>query len=98
MMPNRTDILLDDDYDIVMEGGLIKTGPSDEQHVELLLLLEHGELREFPFIGFGIKRRLKQRADAQKFLRQMEVELDNDGYTDAKIIVGKNITDFKIEL
>lgn len=97
-MSNRTDILLNGDFDAEIQESVIQRGLSDQQHVELLLLLEPGELREMPFVGFGIKRRLKQRVDAQKFLRQMEVELGNDGYGNANIIIGKNITDFKIEI
>lgn len=92
----RTDILLDADFDIVDEGIEWKEGESDEQHVELLLLCNKGEIREFAHVGFGIERKMRQRTGAQEFLRGLDVELDNDGYTNAKIVTGKNVGDLKI--
>jgi hypothetical protein len=97
-MELRTDILLDADFDIIDEGEEWAEGESDEQHVALLILTNKGEIREFAHVGFGAERRLRQRTDAQEFLRGVDVELDNDGYTNAKIITGKTVGDFKVEL
>lgn len=97
-MNARNDILLDDDFDIVDEGDEWKEGESDDQHMQLIMLYNKGELREFPHVGFGIEQRLRQRTNAQQFLRGAEIELENDGYTDAKIITGKTIGDFKVQL
>lgn len=97
-MALRNDILLDDDFDLVDEGDEWKTGESDEQHVELLILTNPGEIAEFPHVGFGAEKRLRQRTDAQAFLRGIDVVLDNDGYTNAKVITGKTVGDFKVEI
>lgn len=97
-MDSRTDILLDDEFDIIDKGDEWAEGESDDQHVQLILLTNKGEIREFPHCGFGIEQKLRQRTNAQQFLRGVEIELDNDGYTDAKIITGKTIGDFKVQL
>ncbi|MOA24163.1 hypothetical protein D3C78_1448320 [compost metagenome] len=94
----RTDFLLDDDFDLIDDGDEWLEGESDQQHVELLVLFEKGQLREFPFVGFGIERRLKSVADPKRFNRELKVELENDGYNSANIIVNDNLSDFKIEL
>ena len=94
----RNDILLGDDFDLVDEGDEWKTGVSDEQHVQLLLLTNKGEIREFGHVGFGIERRLRERTDPQRFLRGIDITLDNDGYTNAKVITGKTVGDFKVEI
>jgi hypothetical protein len=96
MPTDRTDILLDENYDLLEDGNQWAEGPADQQHVELLLLTDKGEARQFPFFGFGIERRLRQRYNAQSFLRGMEVELENDGYTNPEITLGKTIKDFSI--
>jgi len=94
----RTDILLDDDFDLQEQGGEWLEGESDEQHVELLVMLQKGELKEFPFVGFGIETKLKGIINKQKFIRDLKVELDNDGYTNPSIIVTEDISDFRIEI
>lgn len=94
----RTDVLLDENFDLIDKGFEWDEGESDQQHVELLLLLNKGELKEFPFVGFGAEKRLKSVADKARFVRELKLELENDGYVNATITVPDNITDFKIEL
>lgn len=50
-----TDILLDDGFDLKIENGDLVIGDSTEQHQQLLLLANKGELREFPTRGVGIR-------------------------------------------
>lgn len=94
----RTDILLDDDFDLQEVQGDWVEGPGDLQHVESMVMFNKGDNRDFPTVGFGISKRLKQRVDEKQFLRQLEVELDSDGYSSARVIPGTNLTDFKIEI
>jgi len=51
-MPN--DILLADFAPAIVNGDF-KVGESTRQHQELLILIEKGELREFPLFGVGIR-------------------------------------------
>ena len=50
------DYLLDNDYDLRIENGDFVVGESTNQHQDLLMILEKGELRQFPATGVGIKR------------------------------------------
>ncbi len=93
----RTDILLDDNFDIIDDGEEWVEGDSDQQHVDLLLLLQKGEIKEFPHMGFGIEGRLNARYDAQSFLRPLEIELESDGYS-PEIELGETIKDLKISI
>jgi len=52
-MPN--DILLDGDFDLQIADGDFVVGDATLQHQQLLILIEKGELREFPTRGVGIK-------------------------------------------
>ncbi len=95
----RTDILLNEDtFDLVDLGEEWDEGESDEQHVELLVMLQKGELKEFPFVGFGIETKLKGIINKQKFIRDLKIELENDGYSNPSIIVTEDISDFRIEI
>lgn len=51
-MPN--DILLDSDFDLLFSDGDLVVGESTQQHQQLLLLCEKGEIREFPTAGVGL--------------------------------------------
>jgi hypothetical protein len=94
----NNDVLLDENYDLAESGDEWVEGDSDQQDVELLVILQKGELTEFPFVGFGIERRLKARVDRQRFIRELKVELQNDGFTSAVININEDLSDFKISV
>lgn len=48
------DILLGDTFDLAFSAGDFVTGESTRQHQQLLILVEKGELKEFPTRGVGI--------------------------------------------
>lgn len=54
-MPN--DIIFTD-FAPTIANGDFKVGESTRQHQELLLLIEKGELREFPLFGVGIRTQI----------------------------------------
>lgn len=94
----RNDTLLDENFDLIDNGTEWEEGDSDQQHVQLLVLLNKGELKEFPFVGFGAERRLKAVFDKNRITRDLRVELENDGYTGAVIDTGNKLEDLKIEI
>jgi hypothetical protein len=94
----QDDILYDDDFDVIDEGEEWAEGESDQANAELLLLINKGELREFPFCGFGIEKRLKQVADRKIFVRDLKVELERDGYKNPTITATENLHDLKVEI
>lgn len=94
----REDILLDENFDLLEEDNEWVEGESEDVDVQLILLANKGENREFPFIGFGANKRLKGKFDKVKFVREMEIELERDGFVKPKITLGNTIVDFKIEV
>lgn len=94
----RTDILLDQNYDPVDMGTEWNEGESDSQHAEILMICNKGEFKEFPFIGFGAAGRLKGVFNKNKIIRDMKIEMENDGYANYAITLTDDLEDFKIEL
>jgi hypothetical protein len=92
----REDILLDENYDLLEDGDEWLEGESDDLDVELIMLANKGENREFPFIGFGANKKLKGKFDKVKITREIEVELELDGFVKPQIIIGETMNDFKI--
>ncbi|MBI9063286.1 MAG: hypothetical protein JEZ14_14995 [Marinilabiliaceae bacterium] len=97
----RNDFLLDDNGDLMTENGDFVTGPSDDQNVELLLVLHKGELKESPTIGVGLNRFLgKQNTSLTEMQREIKVGLQADGYKVKSITTGDNGTfdlDYELE-
>jgi hypothetical protein len=50
------DILLDTNGDLSFQNGDLKTGYSDNQHQEHILIANKGEYREFPEMGVAIEQ------------------------------------------
>lgn len=94
----RNDILLGSDFDLIDNGDEWEEGDSDQQHVELLTYFQKGELKEFPFVGFGLERRLKGVADTRKFIRELKIELEADGYNNPTVTVNNDLSDFKVSI
>lgn len=85
-MAERIDILLDADYDLLIENKDLVIGESNQQHADLLFQTIPGELKEYPLTGFGAVRKIKKvNYSPQQFVRDYKVELENDGYDDPEI-------------
>ena len=95
----RTDILLGEDFDLIDEGTEWAEGESDEQHVQLLVLLGKGDIKQYPYACFGATTWLKKRIVSQKDIeRALEVELEADGYPNAAIDLSNGIQNLKITI
>lgn len=94
----RGDVLLNDDFDLIDDGTEWAEGESDQQHVQLLMLLNKGELKEFPFVGYGAVRKINKVLDKQKEVRDIKIELENDGYINPTLEIGDSLEDLKIEI
>ena len=99
-MAERTDILLDDSFQLIEDAETFDfvEGESDTQHVQLMLLSEVGENKQYPFAGWGANSRLKKRFDREEILRSLNVELTLDGYKNATIELGASILELKISI
>jgi hypothetical protein len=93
----RTDILLDDDFDLIDEGTEWAEGESDEQHVQLLVILGKADIKQYPYACFGANTWLKKRIlNNDQFERALRIELEGDGYPAAEIDLTNGIQDLKI--
>lgn len=77
------DILLDENFDLRIAHGDIVIGDSDEQHLQLIAILEQGQIRHSPLTGLGITKKLlsplspKQKDEIR---RDTYLQLEIDGY------------------
>jgi hypothetical protein len=81
-----TDILLDENYEILFENGDFKVGDSEGQHIKLLLDTFKGDWTQNPTTGIGLIRWKNGRMDA-RFERECQLQFTADGLTDLKIKV-----------
>lgn len=77
------DILLDDDFDLLIKNGDLVIGDADEQHLQLIVLLEPGQIRYSPLTGIGISKKLLSPLTLSKqdqIRREAYLQLELDGY------------------
>lgn len=94
----RQDLLRDENGDLKIVNGDFAIGKSDQQHVEDILRLQPGELKEFPLAGFGAINYIKTMITDNEFKRDLKIQLDYDGYTNAKIDTSNGIENLIIEI
>lgn len=74
-----TDILLDADYDVTVANGDFVAGESTQQHQALLILIEKGEIREFPNRGVGAQTWLADDVNFGDFNAEVKRQFELDG-------------------
>jgi hypothetical protein len=94
----RQDILRDDDGDLLIKNGDFSIGESDQQHIKDILDAQQGEFKEFPLAGFGAINYIKKTITADEFKRDLKIQLNYDGYTNATIDTSKGIENLNIEI
>lgn len=94
----RQDILRDEQGELLFENGDFAIGQSDQQHVGDIFLSLPGEYKEFPLAGFGAVRYIKRNITEAEFKRDLKLQLQYDGYTDAAIDTSQGIPNLKIEI
>lgn len=85
-----TDIILDEDFDLLFQSGDLVMGESTQQHQELLLLTAKGEIREFPTRGVHLRSWLQDDigGDLNGAIKR---EFETDGMTvkSIRVVQGK---------
>lgn len=95
----RKDIALDQNNDLKIVNGDFAITSSDQQHVQIITSAHQGEFKEWPLVGFGASAYLKQSTlNAVKFVRDLKVQLANDGYSNAKIHTDPTLKTLEIDL
>ncbi len=85
-MADRTDILLDENNDLLEKDGDFVIGDSNDQNVKLLLLANPGEFKQYPLIGFGIRQMHNGKLTAEA-KRNINLTLALDGYKARSIVL-----------
>jgi hypothetical protein len=78
------DILLDTAFDLAIASGDLVVGESTRQHQNLLLLVNKGELREFPTHGVGTAGWLLDE-NSGDYNGEVKREFERDGMTVLRI-------------
>lgn len=95
----RNDILLDENNNLLIVDGDFVCGQSDQQHVKHIVEAFKGEYKSTPLVGFGALNYLKRDEKIEsEFRRDLKIQLENDGYTDAKIDIAKGFKNLQIEI
>jgi len=98
-MAGRQDILTDENDDLLFIDGDLVIGQSDEQHVRHIFFSHAGQWKENPRVGFGASRFLKGNENRKdKFIRELKIQLKNDGYENPEIDLSRGIEKFKIKV
>lgn len=75
-----TDLLLDDNMDLQIENNDLAIGKSDQQHMQLLLLIPKGGFKENTTATVGAQNYLESESTAD-FLREVRLRFSQDGCT-----------------
>lgn len=87
------DILLDTNHDILLKDGNLVFGDASAQNLEVILILNVGELKWNPLLGCGMIRLTQGRINPQVVIRDIELVLKADGWKNIKVtIIGGDIT------
>ncbi|MBK7097911.1 MAG: hypothetical protein IPH58_05610 [Sphingobacteriales bacterium] len=73
-----TDLVLDTDYDLEMNGNNVKLSNGVQQHQELLLVMNKGEFKENPIATVGIVNYLRD-DNIPGMLQEVRTRFINDG-------------------
>jgi len=82
------DILLDDNYDLLVQDGDFVVGESEAQEMALILMSSPGEWKASPLTGFGWIRRIKGEFIVEDLQKELKTQLDLDGFTNVKVKFG----------
>jgi hypothetical protein len=93
------DILLDQNGDLLIVDGDLVIGNSEQQDVDLIFSSHKGEYKEHPLLGFGASRYLKKsNNNVEEFVRELELQLELNGFENPEIDVEKGLDNIKINI
>ena len=89
-MAKPRDILLDANFDLRIENGDFVIGESTAQHQQLLLMLNKGELKQYPTATVGAIL-YKNDEGPSEFIQEIATKFSQDGMNVNKIAVEMGI-------
>lgn len=75
------DFLYNSDGDLSIKNGDIEVGPSDNQHLEDIMLADWGQFRQYPELGVGIERFFMGNYSKQYIRKEIRREVESDNFT-----------------
>lgn len=93
------DILLDENFDLLIQDGDIVIGNGAQQSGQMVFYSHKGEFKNHPLLGFGVARWLKKSTlDKDGFLQSLKKHLKMNGFQDFTIDLSEGIDNLKIIL
>lgn len=74
------DIIIDDNFDLIIENGDFKVSESDQQHIQLICITAIGSFKNAPLMGVGIEQYISSSGQSESLKRAISVQLAADGY------------------
>lgn len=81
------DFILDDNGDLLMQGGDLLVAESTLQHQRDLLLASKGDFRQFPLIGVGVERELLNDIGPTDLRVMIQREFERDGMLISRLFI-----------
>ncbi len=81
------DILLDG-FDLVIDHGDFDFGPSDDQHIEHIVIASKGSYRQWPLMGVGLQRYFNgpdSKSVRVELAREISLKLEEDNFAPSVI-------------
>lgn len=95
----RSDIILNENNELLIVDGDFASGQSDQEHVKHIVEAFKGEYKANPLVGFGAINYLKRDEKIEsEFRRDLKIQLENDGYSDSRIDLSTGFENLKIEI
>lgn len=92
------DILLDDNFDLIIENGDFKIGNSDIQHIQLICITDLGHWKQSPLQGVGIHNYISSSGQQAALKRNISIQLAADGYKVNEVILKGINEDFEYSI
>ncbi|MDP1812330.1 MAG: hypothetical protein Q8K66_13090 [Sediminibacterium sp.] len=73
------DIIIDANNEPLIVNGDFVVGVSDGQHLQMLLQLQKGELKQYPDVGVGMTKYINGNVDG-RLRKEIKEQLEMDGY------------------
>lgn len=87
-MPN--DILLDENFDIIIDNNSFAIGESTYQHQKILIFADKGQFKSDPTCGVG-SRRFLESSRPDDFAREIRQEFMKDGMSIRSLKIAENL-------
>jgi hypothetical protein len=78
-MAEVRDILLDENYDLIIKDGDLLVAESTEQHQRCILMANKGQFKQVPDVGVGINEWLNKESNLEELSTLIAEEFEKDG-------------------